>query len=233
MENQEIERLINVYKRRKERIAPSLYSYFNWGNLFIIQSRERELIKLFKKFGISFLEDKRILDVGCGVGGELRNMVRYGAKPENLYGIDLLVDRIEEAKRLSPNIDFRYGNAEELPYEEKFFDIVMQFTVFTSILDMNMKKKIAGEMLRVLKPSGFIIWYDYHMNNPKNPDVRGVKKREIHELFPDCEIDLKRITLAPPLARAFAPYSWFACYLLEKIPLLCTHYLGVIKKIKR
>jgi len=41
---------------------------------------------------------------------------------------------------------------------------------------MNMKKKIAGEMLRVLKPSGFILWYDYHMNNPKNPDVRGLRK---------------------------------------------------------
>ncbi len=103
-------------------------------------------------------------------GGQiLRDFIKYGARPENLYGIDLLPDRIEEARRVSPNIDFRYGNAEELPYEEEFFDIVIQFTVFTSILDMNMKKKVAGEMLRVLKPSGSILWYDYHMNNPKNP----------------------------------------------------------------
>jgi ubiquinone/menaquinone biosynthesis C-methylase UbiE len=61
--------------------------------------------------------------------------MKYGARPENLYGIDLLDERIEEAKRLSPNIDFRCGNAEELPYEDGLFDIVIQFTVFTSILD--------------------------------------------------------------------------------------------------
>jgi hypothetical protein len=50
----------------------------------------------------------------------------------------------------------------------------MQFTVFTSILDKDMKRNIAAEMLRVLKPKGVIIWYDYFVNNPKNSDVRGV-----------------------------------------------------------
>jgi len=68
------------------------------------------------------------------------------------------------------------------------------------------------------------------MNNPKNPDVRGVKKKEIYELFPACQIYLNRITLAPPLSRALAPFSITLCQILEKIPLLCALYLGVIKK---
>jgi hypothetical protein len=89
---------------------------------------------------------------------------------------------------------------------------------------------VAGEMIRVLKEDGIIIWYDYYTNNPWNPDVRGVKKREIHQLFPGCRVDLQKITLAPPLARALAPRSWLACSLLEKIPWLRTHYLGVIRK---
>jgi len=38
-------------------------------------------------------------------------------------------------------------------------------------------KKIASEMLRVLKVDGITVWYDFHMNNPQNPDVRGVKKK--------------------------------------------------------
>ncbi|MCS6927818.1 MAG: SAM-dependent methyltransferase, partial [Candidatus Binatia bacterium] len=63
-----------------------------------------------------------------------------------------------------------------------------------------------------------------------NPDVRGVKKQEIHRLFPGCQIQLSRLTLAPPLVRWLAPYSWLACYLLSRIPWLCTHYLGVIRK---
>ncbi|MEZ4529091.1 MAG: hypothetical protein R2941_24530 [Desulfobacterales bacterium] len=68
------------------------------------------------------------------------------------------------------------------------------------------------------------------MNNPKNPDVRGVKAEEIYELFPDCQITLTRTTLAPPLARAIAPYSTLLCQILEKIPLLCTHYMGIIRR---
>ena len=163
-------------------------------------------------------------------GGMLQRFIKYGARPENLFGIDLLPDRIAQAKELNPLIDFKCGNAEALPYEDEFFDIVMQFTMFTSILDYTMKRNIAREMLRVLKPGGIILWYDYHMDNPKNPDVRGDKEKEINDLFMKCEINLKRVTLASPLARAIAPFSVILCELLEKIPLLCTHYLGLIKK---
>jgi ubiquinone/menaquinone biosynthesis C-methylase UbiE len=62
-----------------------------------------------------------------------------------------------------------------------------------------MRKNIVREMLRVLKPKGFILWYDYHMDNPKNPDVRGVKKREIYELFSGCDIVSNASLLLPLL----------------------------------
>jgi hypothetical protein len=85
-------------------------------------------------------------------------------------------------------------------------------------------------MRRVLKPDGLILWYDFHINNPRNPDVKGVKLREIQELFSNCEIRMKRITLAPPIARRVATYSWLLCYCLSRIPWLCSHYIGVIRK---
>jgi hypothetical protein len=110
------------------------------------------------------------------------------------------------------------------------FDLVVQSTVFTSILDATTRRQVASEMLRIVKDDGLILWYDFHVNNPRNPDVRAVKKREIQGLFPDCRIQLRRITLAPPLLRLLAPHSWLACHLLGRIPWLCTHYLGVIRK---
>jgi hypothetical protein len=48
------------------------------------------------------------------------------------------------------------------------------------------------------------MWYDYHIDNPRNPGVKGVKKKEVYELFPRCDIHLKRITLAPSITRAIA-----------------------------
>jgi SAM-dependent methyltransferase len=199
--------------------------------LFIVQCRDRAIIEAFKLHGITALENKKILDIGCGGGRELVTLIRYGARPENLFGIDLLQSRIDNARQINSHIDFRCGDAASLPYGDDSFDIVLQFTVFTSILETRMKRDIAREMLRILNPAGIILWYDYHMNNPKNSDVRAVKKKEIHELFPGCEIHLKRITLAPPLVRLIAPYSWIACYLLEKLNVFNTHYLGVIKKV--
>ena len=226
----ELERIKKVYERRKIEQKESRYSYFNKANLFIIQQRECALIEVLKRFQLSDLSEKKILDVGCGTGGFLREFIKYGARPENLFGIDLLEDRIETARSLNPNIDFRCGDASTLPYEDVFFDMVMQFTVFTSILDHRMKEQIASEMLRVLKTGGTIMWYDYHINNPKNPDVKGVKKKEIQELFPNCMLSLKRVTLAPPIVRSLVPLSILLCLILDKIPFLRTHYLGMIRR---
>jgi SAM-dependent methyltransferase len=226
----EVERIKKAYERRKTGDKGRLYSYFNQGHLYIIHQREKGLIDSLKQLRLTDLSDRKILDIGCGSGGVLREFVKYGANPKNLYGIDLLEERIEKARELNPSIDFRCGDASNLPYEDHFFDIVMQFTVFTSILDSGMKEGIASEMLRLLKADGTIIWYDYYVNNPWNADVKGVKKKEIQELFPNCALSLKRVTLAPPIVRALVPVSTLLCLMLEKIPFLRTHYLGMIRR---
>jgi len=227
----EVERIKKAYARRDQRGLRQVHSPFERPALFASQQRERVLVAMLKRHGFEQLHDKHILDVGCGYGDVLRRFIDYGASPENMAGIDLLEDRVERAKRLHPNIEFQCASADNLPYGNKCFDIVMTFTVFTSILDQEMKMNVAREMLRVLKADGIILWYDYLMNNPRNPDVRGVGRKEIHRVFPGCTIYLRRVTLAPPLARWLVPRSWVVAYLLEKIPLLSTHYLGVIRKL--
>ena len=122
------------------------------------------------------------------------------------------------------------GDARRLPWPAARFDVVSQFTVFTSILDPAVKRAVASEMLRVLKPGGVVLWYDFRYNNPRNPMVKGIEADEIRALFPDCRVDLERVTLAPPVARAVVPLSFIAALLLQKIPFLRTHYLGIIQK---
>lgn len=226
----EKDRIKLVYLKRDHTVKDDHYSLFNSANLFEKQIREWKLLKVLKKEEFYNIRDKIILDLGCGIGQTLRDFIKYGARPENLCGIDLLPDRISEAKKISPNIDFRCTNAEDLPFEDESFDIVMQFTVFTSILDSRMKENIAKEMIRVLKQDGIILWYDFFVNNPRNPDVRGIRKKRIKSLFPNCSFDFHKVTLAPPIARVFAKYSLLLCYVLELLPFLCTHYLCVIRK---
>jgi len=126
--------------------------------------------------------------------------------------------------------DVRVGDASHLPWPTGSFDIVHQGTVFTSILDDEMRRSVAREMLRVLKPGGVIAWYDFFVNNPNNAAVRGVGRGEIEAMFSGCHVRLKRVTLAPPLARHLVSISWTAALTLESLALLNTHYLGIIRR---
>ena len=222
-------RIQAVYARRQGDAA--LYSYFNPGHLLMLQQRQRTLLTMLSRDDCTRLDSKKILEIGCGKGYWLREFINWGAQPQNITGIDLLAEHVSEARRLCPAaVTVQYGNAAKLEFPDRVFDIVVQSTVLTSVLDSGLRMQIAAEMIRVLKPDGLIIWHDFRVNNPWNPDVRGIGKREILQLFPHCRVELRRIILAPPLARAVAPYSWLVGYLLESIPWLCTHYAGIIRK---
>jgi ubiquinone/menaquinone biosynthesis C-methylase UbiE len=232
------ERLASEEKRIRmayaKRQCGDLYSLFNPGHLFLMQTRERQVLDLLRANGRSRLGETRILEIGCGSGYWIRDFIKWGASPEYITGIDILPDRISLGRKLSPElVTYRCASVAKLDFPDHSFDLVLQSTVFTSILDADLKRKIAAEMIRVLKPEGLIIWYDFLFNNPRNRDVLGIKKQEIYSLFPDCEIKLKKITLFPHLTRALAPYSFLLCSLLDKISILCTHYLGIIKKAQK
>lgn len=222
-------RIRAAYAKREKDDAR--YSWFNPAYQLMIRECERRILARLKQIGFADLQSKSVLEIGCGRGYWLREFVKWGARPENVTGIDLLMDRVVQARELCPaGVRVHCCSAAQLSFSSESFDIVLQATVFTSILDRELQQAMAAEMVRVVKPDGIILWYDYHVNNPWNPDVRGIKRREIASLFPGCRIELERITLLPPLSRLLAPYSYMACYLLEKISPLCTHYLGVIRK---
>ncbi len=230
-ENAEEERIRKAYARRN--LVSWRYSLFNPSQLLSTHELEAGVLRMLKQNQRENLSSQKILEIGCGSGYWLRRMAEWGASPENLTGIDLLPDRISEAARLSPQgFNLLCGSAVRTAFPDGSFDLVFQFTVFTSILDRQFKRAVAAEMLRIVKPSGLIVWYDYRVDNPRNPDVRGIGKAEIRMLFPTCEVELLAVTLAPPISRILAPYSRTMCSMLSKIPALRTHYLGSIRALK-
>jgi SAM-dependent methyltransferase len=227
----EEDRIRAVYDARKRRAEIRKSPLPSPGDVYITQSRDALVLRILARETKSAINDLKVLEVGCGSGGWLRTFVQWGFDPEKLFGVELLVDRVQEARKLcAPLVTVKQGNASRLDFADDAFDIVLQSTVFTSILSLDLRRAVAAEMLRVTKPRGFVLWYDFHVNNPRNPDVRGIGKREIRQLFPHCDARFEPITLAPPLARRLAPFSFALCRLLEAVPLSCTHYLAVIRK---
>lgn len=213
------------------RTADDRYSWFNDAHLLAVQERERHTLALLRRHGFGSLETARILEFGCGTGFWLREMIKWGARPEHVTGIELLADRVAEARRLCPaGVTIACGNAANVAVERKSYDIVLQSMVLTSVLDSNVRQAVANSMMAAVASGGLILWYDYHVNNPRNPDVRGVRRAEIRALFPGCRIELRRVTLAAPLARRVLPWSPILHEALHAVPFLRTHYLGVIKR---
>ena len=100
------------------------------------------------------------------MGGVLASFERWGASPENLFGVDLLSDRIQAARERFPGLAFEEAKAEALPFAHHAFDLVVFFTVFTSILDPIMPLNVSREVNRVPRPGGAVIWHDFRVNNP-------------------------------------------------------------------
>ena len=172
--------------------------------------------------------DLRVMDVGCGTGTWLRRFALHGAAPQRLAGMDLRGDAIEQARALGPGMDLCEGNAVAMPWEDSSFDLVCQFTVFSSVLDAATREAMAAEMWRVLAPGGLILWYDMVLN-PTNRNVIGLRRGDVRALFPGAAIRFRRVTLAPPLGRRVAPRFWIAARMLEALPFLRTHLLAAVR----
>ena len=238
----EVERIRHEYRRRAREVAADAYSLTRPENLFAAHQRARNGLAALSSEGFFPCAQKRILEVGCGAGGWLPLFELWGAMRGNLAGIDLDEARLARARRLlcadrddrgellAAGADLRLGDAAELPWPDGAFDLVLQSTVFSSVLDVAMRNAVAGEMLRVLKPGGIVLWYDFCFNNPSNPNVRGVGKREIASLYPGCIMRFRRLTLAPPIARWLVPRTWLGSLVLETLRLLNTHGLATIRK---
>lgn len=221
-------RVADAYARRP--VSDWRYSWFNPSLVHTIQERERRTLRALARAGVRDLAACRVLDLGAGTGFWLRMFHKWGAVPERVVGLDVLRDRLRAARAAGPSgAPVLQASGVHLPFADASFDLVHQSTVFSSILSADVRAAVAAEMRRVLRPGGILIWYDYFLDNPSNADVRGVRRHEIVELFPQSTIHLERVTLAPPLARRVSRWSGWSYALLNAFPLFRTHYLGIIR----
>lgn len=94
---------------------------------------------------------QRVLDVACGTGALAREAARRVAPGGSVTGLDRNEGMLSVARRLAPEIEWRHGMAESLPFEDGAFDaVVSQFGL------MFFENRVAAltEMWRVLRPGG-------------------------------------------------------------------------------
>jgi SAM-dependent methyltransferase len=100
-------------------------------------------------------EKMSILDVGCGPGYVSAAAAERGAKP---IGLDFSAEMIAIAQKMFPRIEFRQGDAQNLPFPDASFDRVVANFALLHLAD---PERACAEAARVLKPGGkfgFTTW---------------------------------------------------------------------------
>lgn len=196
-----------------------------------VQERLGGIVGLLRRHAPKPIEELDVIEIGCGSGGNLLELVRLGFDPARLVGNELLADRAEYARsRLPAATELVEGDATRLGFGAGSFDVVYQSTVFTSLLDRGFQQDLAARMWNWVRPGGAVLWYDFVYDNPANEDVAGIPRKRVQELFPHGVIDARRVTLAPPISRRVASRHPAMYTLFNAVPLLRTHLLCWIAK---
>lgn len=100
----------------------------------------------------------RVLDVGCGTGALLQEFARQFPQV-TLVGMDPVPEMLAVAReRLPPSTELRQGWAEDLPFEDNAFDVVVSCSMFHYVRQPG---SALMEMSRVLRPGGELLITDW------------------------------------------------------------------------
>jgi len=221
-----------VYARRDLSGKKRLYDAARPDALYIQRRCQQAWQRAITEAGLMPLDKCEVLDLGCGHGGWLRMLHEWGADPARLHGVDLLADRIEQARFLSPpEFDLRLGNGLRLDYPDRSFDFCAASTVFSSILDKDVQLAVAEELTRVLRPGGWLMLFDYAISDPRNPDTIGISLRRLKAIFRGMNLaSVDKLLLPAPVLRRLPASLLNVVQAFEVIGLFCTHRLHRFRK---
>ncbi len=99
-----------------------------------------------------------LLDVGCGIGEAVRTLAQQVAPAGRVLGIDpsetFLAQARTRSESLGVRVEFRQGDAHELPFPDATFDGCLSTLVFVHLAD---PARALGEMVRVTRSGGTIV----------------------------------------------------------------------------
>ncbi|MDP3223609.1 MAG: class I SAM-dependent methyltransferase, partial [Rubrivivax sp.] len=157
--DKEPDRVAERYARRQRS---DRYAIDSPGVRPMLAERQVALRRLLAGLDLPTL---RLVEVGCGSGGNLLELMQLGFVAEHLRGIELLPERLAQARaQLPPALQLLAGDASQAPIAPASQDIVYASTVFSSLLDSGFQHQMAQAMWSWLKPGGAVLWYDFTVN---------------------------------------------------------------------
>ena len=179
--NNEDAKWIAEYDEMAENYDELIKQYDDW--LGVDMMKEREGIAQF----IPIEGPSRILDISIGTGGNfmaLAKVFKDRMGRFNLHGLDLSrgMLRISQRKAKTANITLSLvqANVFNIPYQKNFFDIVLHSGGINTFSDI---PRALMEMLRVVRPDGFVVVTDEGVSPKKRETEEGKSIIKTNSLF--------------------------------------------------
>lgn|GEM_PF-1173535 len=213
-------------EERKYISEKDTWSPVNPLALFYRHMFEEELTGLFRRERLE-LGGKKIVEAGCGYGEKTRLLIELGAEPGDISAFDADAEALREADRTIKGPVFTLTDGTTLPYPNDTFDVAILFLYMSVLEPANTRPRAANEITRVLRPGGYIIWYDTMEKG--GGYLWGLEPKEIESLFHGYEPALRRFGLRYRWATRTVYKSFEAARLLARTGLAKSHVIGILK----
>lgn len=168
-----------------------------WGGDFgdAYVERNRAAGEQRAAFWATFLAEfpaQRVLEVGCNLGGNLQHIAAQ-MPPEQVYGIDINRKALAELHRTAPGVNALYSPARDLPFRDRWFDLVFTMGVLIHQPESTLPLVMA-EIMRCSRR--YVLCGEYYAETTVEVPYRGKSgalfKRDYghiyQELFPELRL---------------------------------------------
>jgi len=217
--------IASTYAEYERSGHAALWERATRGDALIADERERWTIEALGDAARGI-----VLDVGCGDGNLARAIDRRIGRPRRYVGIDLLPDRIADARARTPWAAFAVASVEHLPLADASVDAAVASTLFSSLREPWQREAAAREMARVVRADGRVVVYDLRYASPRNRAVRPISTRELARLFAGWVLRSRSLTLLPPLARGRIGGGALRYRVLTLLPVARSHIGAVLTR---
>jgi len=142
-----------------------------------IPLRKRIAARIAKS--VQDIENPKCIDVACSMGGDLGHLKEaLGAKPAQLFGVDLLEAQLVKARENLPDAKFAQGDVLALPYGNAEFDSVQTSRLLVHVPDF---RKAIDEMIRIMKPGAIGVFSEGDMDHGMLLLTSDDRLRSVHQ----------------------------------------------------